>query len=99
VALAALGMDVHATARSCAAPHPRTLRVGSASARVNVHPAPSLAVVLRGAALVVICVPLNPQTEKSFGEEQVRPIATPEAAPRDPSSNRSSALWQTTPSW
>ncbi|KAJ1448516.1 hypothetical protein M885DRAFT_490234 [Pelagophyceae sp. CCMP2097] len=75
VALAALGMDVHATARSCAAQRLRTLRVGWASAEVTVHPAANLVAVLRGAALVVICVPLNPQTEKSFGEEQLGALA------------------------
>lgn len=62
LALAGLGMDVAATARSRASAGPEIVTSGSASATVDVRPAAALNDLLPATALLVLCCPLSEGT-------------------------------------
>ena len=64
VALAALGLDVAATSRSCAAKTTRTLRNGAAACTVDVHPASDFKRLLADCRVLVLCVPLSEETTR-----------------------------------
>ena len=62
VALAALGARVSATSRSCSASRETTLACGAASALVTLEPAARFVDLLADCRLLVLCVPLSPET-------------------------------------
>lgn len=70
---AALGMEVHATSRSCKAPRELVVAVGPISARVCLHPAATLRQLFAhpSTAAVVLCAPDTPETAGMVGEEEL----------------------------